>query len=177
MSNLLEHLKEEFISAPLWQKVVLLALLAVLVFYFTLFPLFHFSFQYIRTLESRRDSVSGRLRYARNLMQDEQVLIKSYNDLKQKLARELSTKNTLQDLVRPALDKNAVRVYELTWGQQWQKDYNGLAIIEVNINARVLEKDIQALLDELLAPAYSRAESLNYLDNVLTAKIHYLVRY
>ena len=177
MHNLTEYLKNEFTIAPLWQKVLLLSLLSILIFICTLLPLFQFSAQRILALNSQRDEAYSQLHSAQILMQDEKIIIKNYNALKESLSPELSTKNKIQALVKTALDKHAVRVYELDWGQQWQKDYRGLAIAEVNIKTRVTEKEIQPLLDELLAPAYSRADALQYLDSVLTAKIHYLVQY
>jgi len=177
MYDLTERLKEEFTIAPLWQKVFLLSLLSVLIFGCTLFPLFHFSLQRIRVLDTQRHDAYSQLHSAQVLLQDEKVIIKNYNELKERLSPELSVKNKIQTLVQTSLDRHAVRVYELNWAQQWQKDYRGLAIAEVAIKARVLEKDIQPLLDELLTPAYSRADALQYLDSVLTAKIHYLVHY
>ena len=76
MNNLLEYLKVEFTNAPLWQKVFLLSLLAIMVFYFTLFPLFHFSWRHTRSLEIQRSDISSQLRSAKILMQDEKVIIK-----------------------------------------------------------------------------------------------------
>ncbi|MDR2431902.1 MAG: hypothetical protein LBD99_06620 [Candidatus Margulisbacteria bacterium] len=175
MNSWLERLREEFAAAPLWQKIVLPGLAALLVFYFTLYPLFSFSARRLAALEKRRAVLSAELRLARSLIEDEKVLLAKYNELKRALAAELSPRQTIAGLVQNALGKNAVRVYELT--DSYASDYGGaVAELTVRISARVLARDLQPLLDGLLAPAYSRAEQLNYQDNVLTAEFCYLVK-
>ena len=177
MYNLWERLQQEFKAAPRWQKIFLILLLFGVLTYLALYPLWHFSDKQVRALYNKRDILSADLRAAQVLLQDDKVIINKYNTLKTKIAAELYARNDLQALVREAIQKNAVRLYELNWASTWTKDYTGIAETEVFINMRIEEQNLRQLLTALLAPAYSCIDTLNYQDNVLTIKLKYLVPY
>jgi len=177
INNLWERLQQEFRVAPRWQRMFLTVLLFGAAAYLALYPLWYFSDNHVRGLSNRREALAARLRSARVLMQDEKVIIDKYNELKAKIAAELYARNDLQAIVREAVEKNSVRVFELNWSADWIKDYVGIGETEVFINVRIEERNLRPLLNALLAPAYSQIETLNYQDNVLRVQLKYLVPY
>jgi hypothetical protein len=155
----------------------LTALLFGLVTYLTLHPLWYISARQARELSARSDTLSVNLRMARALVQDEAIILDKYNMLKAEIAAGLYARNDLQDIVREAVQKNAVRVFELNWALDWIKDFVGIGETEVFINIRIEERNLQSLMTALLEPAYSYIDTLNFKDNVLTVRLRYLVPY
>lgn len=172
-----KYLQGEFESAPQWQKTFLIALGLILFAYLTLHPFGAFTNKQVRNLSAKNNALIAELSSAKILMQDEKVIIDHYNSLKADISAELYSRTRLQTIVRSAVQKYAVRVYEQNWAADWTQDYVGLAETEIALNLRVEERNLQPLMAELLAPAYSYAKTFNYKDNILIVNLRYLVPY
>jgi len=169
-------LARDFKTSPLWQKIFLLALLAVLFFHLFIRSGLGFFSKKISQIDQRRDLLFRQVQRSRYLLSDQKVIEQNYTRAESRLLKTVWSETDIKKLMRQALSRQAQRTLSLDFSPQPLKTFPKFFLGSARIQAIVPFAKLYPLLSEWQRMPYVQITSIDYQANYLNLTLEYLYK-
>jgi len=174
LATFFSRLNHEYRAAPLWQKLLLLALVAVLFFFVVIRPSFLVYLKQVRILEIERNELVHQLQANKMLVRDIMAIEKNARTVQETRSMQVWTLPQLKNVLARTIRQHTALVFQCDYNFQQSIDYGVVSAIPVMIKLNVLPAQAEPLLTDLLNIGFGQVRQIDYVNQVMTLDILYV---
>ena len=171
MAAFVQRLLGECKQSPLWQKVFLVILLAVLVNQFLVVGFLKFSHNQLNDLDQERDQLFRQLQEAKFLLEDKEIIKDNYLAALNFFTRQIYTRRVFGAKLAGLLKKYTTKTYLYEYQKDLERNYLGIKEQQLTLKVRIRTSNLIPFVNALLTLKGVELKELDYGDNILSIKL------